>query len=159
MAFFPDEMLQAFDRIVGRYPVRRSALIPILHEVQRRDGYLTQEAMVEVANYLGLHAVEVAETASFYDLLHLRPVGKHMIHVCHNLSCTLLGAERIVHHLEKRLGIHAGETTPDKRFTLNRMECLAACGGGPAMQVDGAYYEGLTEAKVDEILERYRRQG
>jgi NADH-quinone oxidoreductase subunit E len=156
---FSDEMLKTFDRIVARYPVKRSALIPILHEAQARHGHLTPEAMEAVATYLGLHPVEVAETASFYDLLHLRPVGKHVIHFCHNLSCTLLGAERVLAHLERRLGIRTGETTPDGLFTLRRMECLASCGTAPVMQVDGEYHENLTEDKVDEIVNRLRGQG
>jgi len=156
---FSDETIQTFERIVARYPVKRSALIPILHEVQGRLGYLTPEAMVEVARYLGLHPVEVAETASFYDLLNLRPVGKHQIFFCHNLSCTLLGAERILAHVQKTLGIGTGETTPDGLFTLKRMECLASCGTAPVMQVNGEFYENLTEAKVDEILDGLRRRG
>ena len=156
---FPDETLKTFDQIVARYPVKRSALNPILHEVQSRLGYLTQEAMVEVAGYLGLHPVEVAETASFYDLLNLRPVGKYQILFCHNLSCTLLGAERILAHLERTLGITSGETTPDGLFTLKRMECLASCGTAPAMQINGEFYENLTEARVDEILDGLRRRG
>ncbi len=154
---FSDETIKTFDTIVGRYPVKRSALIPILHEVQAREGYLTQDAMAAVARYLDLHPVEVVETASFYDLLYLRPVGKHVILFCHNLSCTLLGAERVLAHLERRLGIRAGETTPDGLFTLKRMECLASCGTAPVLQVDGEYYENLNEAKVDEILSRLRQ--
>lgn len=154
---FSDETMKTFDTIAARYPVKRSALIPILHEVQAREGYLTQDAMAAVARYLGLHPVEVVETASFYDLLNLRPVGKHVILFCHNLSCTLLGAERVLAHLERRLGVRAGETTPDGLFTLKRMECLASCGTAPVMQVDGEYYESLNEAKVDEILSRLRQ--
>jgi len=155
---FAEETLKTFEQIVARYPVKRSALIPILHEVQARHGYLTQGAMAAVAEYLGLHPVEVAETASFYDLLHLRPVGRHLILFCHNLSCTLLGAERVLAHLERRLGIRVGETTPDGLFTLRRMECLASCGTAPVMQVNGEYHENLTEAMVDEIVDRLRRQ-
>ena len=154
---FSDEMLKTFDQIAAHYPVKRSALIPILHEVQAREGYLTQDAMAAVARYLDLHPVEVAETASFYDLLSLRPVGKHVILFCHNLSCTLLGAERVLAHLERRLAIRAGETTPDGLFTLKRMECLASCGTAPVMQVNGEYCENLNEAKVDEILSRLRQ--
>ncbi len=155
---FSDEMVKTFERIVSRYPVKRSALIPILHEVQARDGYLTHAAMAAVAQYLGLHPVEVAETATFYDLLNLRPVGKYQILFCHNLSCTLVGAERVLAHLERALGIRVGETTPDGLFTLKRMECLASCGTGPAMQVNGEYYENLSEAKVDEILNSLRQR-
>ena len=157
MAFFSDEMVKTFERILSRYPVKRSALIPILHEVQAGDGYLSQEALAEVATYLGLHPVEVAETASFYDLLNLQPVGRYQVLFCHNLSCTLVGGERILAHLERALGITAGETTPDGLFTLRRMECLASCGTAPVMQVNGEYYENLTEAKVDQILNSLRQ--
>jgi NADH-quinone oxidoreductase E subunit len=156
---FSDEMVKTFERILSRYPVKRSALIPILHEVQARDGYLSQEALAEVAQYLELHPVEVAETATFYDLLNLRPVGKYQILFCHNLSCALVGAERLLAHLERALGIKAGETTPDGLFTLRRMECLASCGTAPVMQVNGEYYENLTEAKVDQILNGLRQRG
>jgi len=155
---FSDEMVKTFEQILSRYPVKRSALIPILHEVQARDGYLTQEAMAEVAQYLGLHPVEVVETATFYDLLNLRPVGKYQILFCHNLSCTLVGAERVLAHLERTLGIRVGETTPDGLFTLKRMECLASCGTAPVMQVNGEYHESLTEAKVDQIVSSLRQR-
>ena len=155
---FSDEMLETFEVILSRYPVKRSALIPILHEVQARDGYLTPEALAEVARYLGLHPVEVAETATFYDLLNLQPVGKYQILFCHNLSCTLVGAERVLAHLERALGIRAGETTPDGLFTLRRMECLAACGAAPVLQVNGEYYEHVTEAKVDQIVSNLRQR-
>ena len=155
---FSDEMVKTFEQILSRYPVKRSALIPILHEVQARDGYLTQEAMAEVAQYLGLHPVEVVETATFYDLLNLRPVGKYQILFCHNLSCTLVGAERVLAHLGRTLGIRVGETTPDGLFTLKRMECLASCGTAPVMQVNGEYHESLTEAKVDQIVSSLRQR-
>ena len=155
---FSDEMVETFEGILSRYPVKRSALIPILHEVQARDGYLTPEALAEVARYLGLHPVEVAETATFYDLLNLQPVGKYQILFCHNLSCTLVGAERVLAHLERALGIRAGETTPDGLFTLRRMECLAACGAAPVLQVNGEYYEHVTEAKVDQIVSNLRQR-
>lgn len=156
---FPPEMLQTFDGIAARYPVKRSALIPILHEVQAHLGHLSLEALEGVARYLGLHPVEVAETATFYDLLNLRPAGRYQILFCHNLSCTLGGAERILAHLERRLGIRAGETTADGVFTLRRMECLASCGTAPVMQVNGEYHENLSEAKVDQILDALRQRG
>ncbi len=158
MAFFSDEIVKTFEEILGRYPVKRSALIPILHEVQARDGYVTPEALAEVARYLELHPVEVAETATFYDLLNLQPVGRYQILFCHNLSCTLVGAERVLAHLERTLGIRVGETTPDGLFTLRRMECLAACGTAPVMQVNGEYYEHLTGAKVDQIVSSLRQR-
>jgi NADH-quinone oxidoreductase subunit E len=94
--------------------------------------------------------------ASFYDMLNLEPVGRHMIYVCQNLSCALLGAEGLIRHLENRLGIRMGETTPDGLITLKRMECLASCGTAPAIQIDGIYYERMTPQKLDELLEKLR---
>jgi NADH-quinone oxidoreductase subunit E len=149
---------QAFDALVARYPERRSALIPLLHEVQAEAGYLSPEAIEWVAGYLGLATADVMSVASFYDMLSLEPVGRHLIYVCQNLSCALLGAEALIRHLEARLGIRMGETTPDGRITLKRMECLAACGAGPALQVDGMYHERMTPEKVDALLDRLRKE-
>ncbi len=151
-----DETKRRFDDLVKRYPEKRSALIPILHEVQAEVGYLSPEAIESVAGFLGLSAADVMSVASFYDMLNLEPVGKHMIYVCQNLSCSLLGAEQLIRHLENRLGIRMGETTPDGLITLKRMECLASCGTAPAIQVDGIFYERMTTRKVDELLEKLR---
>ncbi len=151
-----DETKRRFDVLVTRYPEKRSALIPILHEVQAEVGYLSPEAIESVAGFLGLSAADVMSVASFYDMLNLEPVGKHMIYVCQNLSCSLLGAEQLIRHLENRLGIRMGETTPDGLITLKRMECLASCGTAPAIQVDGIFYERMTTRKVDELLEKLR---
>jgi NADH-quinone oxidoreductase subunit E len=145
-----------FDELVGRYPEGRSALIPILHEVQDEVGHLSPEAVEWVAEYLGLSRADVMSVASFYDMLELEPVGRHMIYVCQNLSCSLLGAERLIRHLEQRLGIRVGETTPDGLISLKRMECLAACGAAPAIQIDGVYYERMTPEKLDELLAKLR---
>ncbi len=151
-----EETRRRFDALVGRYPEKRSALIPILHEVQAEVGHLSPEAIAWVAAYLGLSSADVMSVASFYDMLHLEPVGRHVIYVCHNLTCSLLGAERLIRHLEDRLGIRMGETTPDGLITVKRMECLAACGGGPAIQVDGIYHERVTPESLDRILEKLR---
>jgi NADH-quinone oxidoreductase subunit E len=94
--------------------------------------------------------------ASFYDMFNLERVGKHMIYVCQNLSCSLLGADRLIQHLESRLGIRMGETTPDGLITLKRMECLASCGTAPAIQIDGIYYERMTSHRLDELLDKLR---
>jgi len=142
-----------FDELVTRYPEKRSALIPMLHEMQAEVGYLSPEVIRWVADYLDLSPADVMSVASFYDMFHLEPVGGHMIYVCQNLSCSLLGAELLIQHLEARLKIHMGETTPDGRITLRRMECLAACGQAPAIQVDGVYHGNVTAEKLDEILE------
>jgi NADH-quinone oxidoreductase subunit E len=151
-----DERQQRFDDLVRRYPEKRSALIPILHEVQAEVGYLSPEAIEWVAAYLGLSPADVMSVASFYDMLNLEPVGKHMIYVCQNLSCALLGAERLIRHLESTLGIRMGETTPDGLISLKRMECLASCGTAPAIQIDGTFYEKMTPKKLDHLLERLR---
>lgn len=151
-----DEALKRFNEVVKRYPEKRSALIPILHEVQAEVGYLSPAAIEWVAGFLGLSPADVMSVASFYDMLDLEPVGKHMIYVCQNLSCSLLGAEHLIRHLENRLGIRMGETTPDGLVTLKRMECLASCGTAPAMQVDGIFYERMTPQKLDELLEKLR---
>ncbi len=151
-----DETKKRFDDLVRRYPERRSALIPILHEVQAEVGYLSPEAIEWVAGYLGLSPADVMSVASFYDMLYLEPVGKHMIYVCQNLSCSLLGAERLIRHLESKLGIRMGETTSDGLISLKRMECLASCGTAPAIQIDGIFYERMTPKKLDEVLEQLR---
>jgi NADH-quinone oxidoreductase subunit E len=151
-----DEAKKQFDDLVRRYPEQRSALIPILHEVQAEVGYLSPEAIEWVAGFLGLSPADVMSVASFYDMLNLEPVGKHMIYVCQNLSCSLLGAEPLIRHLENRLGIRMGETTPDGLITLKRMECLASCGTAPAIQIDGIFYERMTPGRLDELLEKLR---
>ncbi len=148
-----EETRRRFDALAARYPEKRSALIPILHAVQAEVGYLSPAAVEWIAQYLDLMPADVMSVASFYDMLHLEPVGKHLIYACQNLTCTLLGAEPLIRHIETRLGIRAGETTPDGKITLKRMECLAACGDGPAMQVDGEYHGRMTLEKLDRILE------
>jgi len=149
----PEATQKRFDDLVTRYPEKRSALIPMLHEMQAEVGYLSPEAIRWVAEYLDLSPADVMSVASFYDMFHLEPVGGHMIYVCQNLSCSLLGAEPLIQHLEARLKIRMGETTSDGRITLQRMECLAACGQAPAIQVDGVYHGNVTQEKLDEILE------
>ena len=148
---------QQLDALVTRYPEKRSALIPILHEVQAEVGYLSPEAVEWVAGYLGLSPADVMSVASFYDMLSLEPVGTHLIYVCQNLTCTLLGAERLIRHLESKLGVRTGETTPDGKITLKRMECLASCGTAPSIQVDGVYHHQVTPEKLDALLDELRR--
>ena len=117
-------------------------------------GHLTTDLIEAVADYLGLAPIEVYEVATFYSMFELKPVGRHSISVCTNVSCMLRGADAILAHIERRLGIRLGESTPDGKFHLKREEeCLAACCGAPMMQVDHVYYEHLTPEKVDEILD------
>ncbi len=140
-----------------KYPQARSALLPALEIAQREAGYLSPQVLREVALLMDLPPVEVASVASFYTMLYRRPVGKHVIQVCTNISCSLMGAEHIVDVLRKKLGIEVGETTPDGRFTLLTVECLGSCGTAPMMQVDDTYYENLTEERLDAILAELSR--
>lgn len=151
-----DETRQQCDELVRRYPEKRSALVPMLHAVQEEVGHLSPAAIDWVAGYLGLSSADVMSVASFYDMFNLGPVGKHMLYVCHNLTCSLLGVERLIRHLEDRLGIRMGETTKDGLITLKRMECLASCGTAPVIQIDGIFYEQMTPQKLDELLDTLR---
>ncbi len=150
------EQRQEIERILARYPTKKAAIMPLLWMAQKHWGWLSLEVMQLVARTLDLPPSHVLAVATFYTMYKKAPTGKHLIQVCHTLSCALAGAERIIAHIEKRLGIRAGETTEDGLFTLVRVECLAACGSGPMCQVDDDYYELLTEEKVDEILDALR---
>jgi NADH-quinone oxidoreductase subunit E len=145
------------DHWVARFPAgrQRSAVIGALHAAQHENGgYLTRELMEAVAAYLGLPSIQVFEVAAFYSMFETKPVGRHSISVCTNISCMLCGGERLLAHIETRLGIRVGESTPDGCFYLkHEEECLAACTGAPMMMVDHRYYEYLTPAKVDEIID------
>lgn len=144
------------DEWLVKYPVERkqSAVLAALREVQHENhGYLTVPLMDAVAAYLELPKIAVYEVASFYSMFETKPVGHHSISVCTNISCMLRGGEEILAYVEKKLGIRAGESTPDGKFYLKpEEECLAACCGAPMMMIDHVYHENLTPAKVDEIL-------
>ena len=147
------------DDILSRYPVKRSALLPLLYLAQREQGYITEAAMQEIAGMLKLTPPQVYETATFYTMLNLKPVGKFHLQVCKSLMCALVGSDTVIGWISAKLGIKPGETTPDKLFTLSIVECLAACGTGPMMQVNDDYYERLTEEKLDRILADLRQTG
>ena len=148
---------EEIDRWVAKFPQgrQRSAVIAALHAVQHENhGYLTPELMNAVAEYLDLPAIRVYEVAAFYSMFETKPVGRHSISVCTNISCMLRGADEIVAHVERKLGIKTGESTPDGKFYLKQEEeCLAACCGAPMMMVDHRYFENLTPTKVDEVLD------
>jgi NADH-quinone oxidoreductase subunit E len=145
------------DEWLKKYPEDRkqSAVLAALREAQHQNqGYLTTELMDAVAEYLGMPDIAVYEVASFYSMFETKPVGRHSISVCTNISCMLTGSDEIVNHLEKKLGIKTGESTEDGKFFIKcEEECLAACCGGPMMMIDHKYYENLTPDKIDEILE------
>ena len=138
--------------ILTKYPDRSCAMLPLLELAQEHYGYLTPEAMADVAQHTGASVTEVRSVASFYTMLHLEPVGEHLIELCTNVSCALLGAERLLEYLEQRLGIRCGETTPDGRFTLREVECLGLCDMAPAMHINGERFGELTPARIDELL-------
>lgn len=140
------------DDILSRYPIRRSALIPLLYLAQREKGFITEAAMLEVAGILKLTPPQVYETVTFYTMLNLKQVGKFHIQVCKSLMCALVGSDSLLGWIKAKLGISPGETTPDGVFTLSTVECLAACGTGPMMQINDDYYERLTEDKLDRIV-------
>jgi len=147
------------ETILARYPVKRSALIPLLYLAQQEEGYVTEAAMTEIAGMLRLTPPQVYETVTFYTMLNLKKVGKHHIQVCKSLMCALVGSDTVIGWIKAKLGIGLGETTADGLFTLSAVECLAACGTGPMMQINDDYYERLTEEKVDRILADLRTTG
>ena len=140
--------------ILSRYPTRRAACIPLLHLCQDQEGYVSEEAMAFVAEKVDASPAQIKGVVTFYTLFNTQPVGKHQVWVCRTLSCALRGAGDILSHCEKRLGVHAGETSKDGKVTLRTAECLASCGTAPMMQVDKKYYENLTPTEVDRILDR-----
>ncbi|MBL4659467.1 MAG: NADH-quinone oxidoreductase subunit NuoE [Alcanivoracaceae bacterium] len=150
------------DNWLSKYPIdqRRSALIGSLHAAQEQNqGWLSREIMQAVAQYLEIPAIWVYEAASFYSMFFTEPCGQHKVAICTNISCMLNGAEAIVEHAEKNLGIKLGETTADGRITLVREEeCVAACVGAPVMLIDGHYHEDLSTDKIDELLSKLKEK-
>ncbi|MBI5411479.1 MAG: NADH-quinone oxidoreductase subunit NuoE, partial [Nitrospirae bacterium] len=147
------------EEILSRYPVRRSALLPLLYLAQQEEGYVSEAAMKEIASILKLTPPQVYETVTFYTMFNLKPIGKFHIQVCKSLMCALVGSDTLIGRLEAKLGIKPGDTTRDGLFTVSKVECLGACGTGPMMQINDDYYERLTEEKVDRILADLKREG
>ena len=151
---------EEIDRWAEKFPPdrKRSAVISALHAVQHENkGFLTTDLMDAVAAYLGLAPIHVYEVASFYSMFETKPVGRHHVSVCTNISCMLRGSQEVVDHVEKKLGIKTGESTPDGRIYLKREEeCLAACTGAPMMMVDHVFHENLTPESIDKILDELR---
>jgi len=141
---------------VGMYPQRKSAILPALTIAYRQLGYVDDAIYHEISKIIRIPYVEIAEAATFYTMFPKAPRGKYLIQVCHNISCALLGADSLIGYLEKRLEIKKGQTTPDNMFTLISVECLGSCATAPMMQINNDYYENLTPAKVDQILDELR---
>ena len=139
--------------IIARYPRPKSALIPLLHLAQEQDGYVTDEAMAHIGELVGVTSAEVLGTCSFYEMFKLHPVGRYVINVCTNISCMLVGGEQLLHHAEERLSITAGATTADGLFTVEEVECMAACTEAPCLQVNYRYRYKVTNADFDQLVD------
>lgn len=160
MVQFSDDKLKEVDRIISFYPEgkQKSAILPVLHLAQQEfGGWLDVPVMDYVASLLKLEPIEVYEVATFYSMYNLQPVGKYMFEVCQTGPCMINGSDEIIQYIEKKLGIKPGETTPDGMFTLKTVECLAACGYAPMMQMGKTYREHLTKEKVDRIIDECRQ--
>ena len=142
--------------IIGRYPRAKSALIPLLHLAQEQDGHVTDDAMAHIAELVGITPAEVLGTCSFYEMFKLEPVGTYLVNICTNISCMLVGGEELLHHAEEALGIKAGNTTPDGLFTIEEVECIAACTEAPCLQVNYRYAHRVTDEAFDELIEDLR---
>jgi NADH-quinone oxidoreductase subunit E len=153
---FSAEQLAEVRRLQGLYPDPRGALLPVLHLAQQTFGHISLEVEAYVAGLFGLSPAHVHEVVTFYTLYFQEAPGRHVVAVCHNLSCHLAGAQKILAHVKARLGIEVGQTTDDGRVTLQAVECLCACEHAPMMQVDDRYEFDLTPDKVDRLLERLR---
>ncbi len=153
---FSQETLKQFDEIVSRYPEQKSAVLPVLFMAQKEFGHLSQEAIEYVAKLMDIPAVRLYGIVTFYTMFNMKPVGRHHLQVCRTLPCALLGSERITNYLKKKLGINLGETTPDGKFTLSEVECLASCDTAPVMQINDDYCENLSAEKIDKVIENLK---
>ena len=154
-SIFSPELAARFDKLAARYPVKRSALIPMLLYAQDEVGYVSEAVIQEVAQRLDLFDIEVRSVLSYYSMLRTKPAGRYNVQVCTNISCMLRGGYEILDHCKKRLGIENKQTTPDGQFSLEEVECIGDCCSAPAMQVNYDFHDELTPAKVDEILNDY----
>ncbi len=159
MSHFTPELRARAEHTVALYPRRRSALIPLCHLAQSQDGYLTEEAMVEIAELCGVTPAEVRGTASFYDMLHTEPVGRYVVGVCTNIACMLQGADDLLAHAEERFGCRAGGTTTDGLFTLEETECLADCDVAPCVQINHRFVRTTTPEALDALLDELAQGG
>jgi NADH-quinone oxidoreductase subunit E len=153
MSRLTEKNLVLAKEIIARYPRPKSALIPLLHLAQEQAGFISREAMVHLGELVGVTSAEVYGTASFYEMFRFEPIGKYLINICGTMSCALMGAEQLMHHAEKRLGVKAGGTTQDGMFTLAHAECQAACTEAPCLQVNYRYRLRVTSADLDNLID------
>jgi NADH-quinone oxidoreductase subunit E len=155
---FSSELAARFDKLVTLYPARRSALIPMLLYAQDEIGAVTDQAIAEIAQRIGITELDVRNVISYYSLLHTKPHGKYHVQVCTNISCMLRGGNEMLEHCKNRLGIANKQTTPDGLFSLEEVECIGACCWAPAVQVNYDFHDNLTNEKMDAVLETYRQK-
>ena len=153
---FSPALAARFDRLVTTYPLRRSALIPMLLYAQDEVGYLSEAVISEVAARIGITELDVRDVITYYSLMRTAPAGKYHVQVCTNISCMLRGGNELLAHCKQRLSIGNKETTPDKLFSLEEVECIGACSWAPAVQVNYDFHENLTAESMDKILDDYR---
>jgi len=156
MGHLSDEIVERARQLIALYPHQRSALIPICHLAQEQDGWLTPDAIDEIAELLGIAPAEVVGTASFYDMLHLEPVGDYLVSICTNIACMLRGAYELLEHAEEHLGIRTGGRTSDGTITLEEAECLADCGRAPCLQVNHRFFGNVTNGDFDQLTDDLR---
>jgi NADH-quinone oxidoreductase subunit E len=154
---FSPELAARFDKLVTLYPVRRSALIPMLLYAQDEIGYVSDAAIEEIGQRLGITVLDVRNVLTYYSMLRTRPGGKFNVQVCTNISCMLRGGQELFEHCEERLGIGHKQTTPDGMFSLEEVECIGACSWAPAVQINYDFHENLTPETMDAVLENYRK--
>src|SRR5581483_8375599 len=153
-----EQAIQRMRNLAARYLVARSAVMPALYIVQQEEGYITQEGLQAVADAIGMTVDDVESVATFYTMYHQQQPGKRVIKVCTSISCYLRNCDKLVEHLEQRLGIKRGETTPDGNYTLLTTECLASCGTAPVLQVNNEFVENLTLETADALLDKLDRE-
>ena len=155
---FSPELAARFDKLVTLYPVRRSALVPMLLYAQDEVGYISDAVIAEVARRVGVQASDVISVLSYYSMLHTEPMGKFNVQVCTNICCMLRGGNELFEHCKKRLGIGDKGTTPDGVFSLEEVECIGACSWAPAVQINYDFHENLTPESMDKVLDEYREK-
>ena len=155
---FPPEAMARIEKILARYPTKQAAILPVLWVAQETWGWVSKEAAEEVARLLELTPSHVDGVLTFYTMYHLKPTGRHLLQFCTSISCHLAGAENLLRHCKKRLGVDLEETTADGKFTLVEVECIAGCDKAPSIMVDDAYYEPMDEKTLDSLLDRLRSE-
>ncbi|MGE3261296.1 MAG: NADH-quinone oxidoreductase subunit NuoE [Bacteriovoracia bacterium] len=153
---FGNEFYAEMDRIQGMYPNKLAMLLPALHAAQKDRGWISDDTMQDVADFLAIPKTRVKEVVTFYHMFHTKPVGKYNLQFCNNIACWLRGSEDLIHRAEKKCGVSLGGTTKDGMFTISEVECLGSCGTAPVCQINDDYHENFDEKQLDKVLEEFR---